>query len=420
MDTVPFLTADESSLIQECIHCGLCLEQCPTYHVLGKEADSPRGRITLLRAVDEGLLPDAVGAYYHFDRCLGCLACTVACPAGVQYGNILNYARARQRHEQPLTGFKALVLKAVTAHKWLAVITWFIKLLQTFKLDRLLISLPVLPLSLRRQLAGVPPIQATSSYAPGDLLTAFNCGEQPLGRVALFTGCVMDHWYRSVHDATIRVLRWNGYEVQIFAKQTCCGALHTHIGLADVGSAMARDSLAAVGSDIAAVVVNSAGCGHQLKEHRAAAATYDLYDIAEWLAPRLNQPPKQQLAQVVTYDPPCHLLHAQSISAEPLILLEASCQKLVTVETAEMCCGSGGLYSLYQGQLSAAVTRAKMAKLINSGAEIVATGNPGCHMQLQSGLKMAGSAIAVKHTMEVLDSAYSLDQNYRAVFEFGA
>ncbi len=270
------------------------------------------------------------------------------------------------------------------------------------------------------QLAGVPPIQATSSYAPGDLLTAFNCGEQPLGRVALFTGCVMDHWYRSVHDATIRVLRWNGYEVQIFAKQTCCGALHTHIGLADVGSAMARDSLAAVGSDIAAVVVNSAGCGHQLKEHRAAAATYDLYDIAEWLAPRLNQPPKQQLAQVVTYDPPCHLLHAQSISAEPLILLEASCQKLVTVETAEMCCGSGGLYSLYQGQLSAAVTRAKMAKLINSGAEIVATGNPGCHMQLQSGLKMAGSAIAVKHTMEVLDSAYSLDQNYRAVFEFGA
>lgn len=418
--TEPFLSAQESSLIQECIHCGLCLEACPTYRVLGKEADSPRGRLTLLRAVDEGLLPDADGAYYHLDRCLGCLACTAACPAGVQFGNILEHARATQRQTQPLSKIQLLALKVVTSHKWLAIVTWFMQLLQLMHLDRLLIKLPVLPKPLRRQLAGMPHLQSATAYQPGDLLAPFNNEDQPLGRVALFTGCVMDHWYRAVHEATIRVLRWNGFEVQIFAKQVCCGALHTHTGLVAEGSRMADSSLElAADAGLDAIVVDSAGCGQQLKEHRPLDASYGVYDVSEWLAPRLNRPPKMRLTQAVTYDPPCHLLYAQGVSDSPLRLLKASCSNLITAVDADMCCGSAGLYSVYQGELSAAVTDSKVANLIESKAELVVTGNPGCQLQLQAGLKMAHSSMQVMHIMEVLDKAYQLELGYGEDFRIG-
>jgi glycolate oxidase iron-sulfur subunit len=311
-----------------------------------------------------------------------------------------------------------MLLAAVTSHKWLAILTWFIKVLQLLNLDRLITRLPVLPQLLRRQLAGIPRIKASTGYQPGALLQPFNCGEQPLGRVALFTGCVMDHWYRTVHEATIRVLRWNGYTVQIFAEQSCCGALHTHTGLADQGAGMARGCLdSAHGKGLDALVVDSAGCGQQLKENRPLGANYNVYDVAEWLAPRLNHAPKERLSQSVTYDPPCHLLYTQGISEAPLSLLKASCHNLVTAQDAEMCCGNAGLYSVYQGQLSASVTEMKVANLIKCQAEIVVTGNPGCQMQIQAGLIMAGSTMQVMHLVEVLDSAYQREIKYREVFK---
>lgn len=420
MITHQLLSTAEYRLLQECIHCGLCLSTCPTYMTNGKEADSPRGRLALMKYLDRDSDPDVVGVYRHIDLCLGCLACQTACPSGVQYGQLLERSRSYQRQEiQPLRGFQRLALRWVTSWPQLNLLTAVIRLVQRFGLDRLARALRLLPEPFRFQLAGMPRVagKAFSSITEQHLPAATSDSERQ-GTVALFTGCVMDHWYTEVHAATTRVLRWNGFDVILPARQSCCGALHAHAGQeAEAERLLAQSREALRSLDAQAVVVNSAGCSAQLRTGlKPENGDLPVVDISEWLAPRLIRPPRHKLPEKITYDAPCHLHHAQGIQTAPYRLLESACEQLVPLPEAEICCGSAGLYSLVQADMSRRILARKINYIRSVAPDVLVTGNPGCQMQLQAGLREARIDSPVHHFVQVLDRAYRRDEAYRRAF----
>ena len=401
--------------LDSCVHCGFCLQACPTFLATGDEADSPRGRIELMHALEAGeLTPDDPNLAQHLDRCLGCRGCEPVCPSGVGYGRGLEAARALLAERRGVPTLVRAALAALTGPGLSGL---------SYALARGLRATGI-----PRRLAGWGQIRfalgmlgATAPKGAGGLGRSGEVGGGPprsnlnqppsTSPVLLFRGCVMNGLFSHVHDATIRTLEVNGYAVREVPEQVCCGALHAHAGMRAEALRLARTNIAAfAGDDL--VVVNSAGCGAMLKEygHLAGDAgeqfTTRVRDVSELLAER-GPRPGAPLDVTVAYDPPCHLLHAQRIAEPPERLLSAIPVLRVTIlADAAQCCGSAGLFTLVQPAMSRAVLAPKLASLAQARPQVVATGNPGCLMQLGAGLAAAHLAIAVRHPVELLDESY--------------
>ncbi len=421
--------AVEQDRLLACVHCGFCLDACPTYTRLGDEADSPRGRLYLMRAVMEGRIPPDDDAFVtHIDRCLGCRACEPVCPSGVEYGFLLERARAsivatgdRRMLERVMlavfgdrmlmrvvlllartlraTGLAATIARALPA-KWQRI---------RFALAMLAASGPTPESRLARE-----PLPGAATPRPD------RSGGPARGpSVAVLTGCVQQGLFARVNEATTRVLRANGCTIVTPAVQYCCGALHAHGGDLDTARSLARANIAAFercGADH--IVVNAAGCGAMLKDYgellerdaawanRAAALAERARDVSELLA-GLGVRRGAPLPLTVTYDAPCHLHHAQGVTNAPLELLRAIPQlHHLPLRGADECCGGAGTYGLTHPELGGRILQDKLAAIRETGAEIVVTPNPGCAMQIGAGLRLAGDDRPVLHPIELLDLSY--------------
>ncbi|HVZ73291.1 MAG TPA: (Fe-S)-binding protein [Polyangia bacterium] len=415
--------------VAACVHCGMCLEACPTYKELREEADSPRGRLYLIRGLVEQKLAPTPAVVAHLDRCLDCRACETACPSTVKYGEILEKTRTVLEPTRPPSRARALarwlgfrvLLPSRAAQTVFFKVVWVAQALGLVRLGSWLARRGWLPRPLAALAASPPEIPASSFRARAGQ-TSFPAKGERRARVALFTGCVADHLFADVNDATVRVLVENGCDVELVADEVCCGALHIHNGARDQAQELARANIrafAALGADrFDAVISNAAGCGAELRhygallpdEPEAAHFGARVRDVAEFLAELgLREPPARETPPVrVAYDEPCHLVHAQKISEPPKRLLRA-CPgvALVHLDEADACCGGAGVYWLTEPELSARVTARKIDAVRRSGAEVVATGNPGCLLQIRNAARAAGLSIRVAHPIELLADAYA-------------
>jgi glycolate oxidase iron-sulfur subunit len=417
-----------------CVHCGFCLPACPTYNRLGDEADSPRGRLHLMRAVVDGRLDPAADAFQtHLDRCLGCRACEPVCPSGVEYGSLLELARdvgARHRKGGVLNRLLLKVFgrpglrNAFFLGGRVARATGVPALGARLLPSRGLLGSARLGLAM---LAATAPWRrlraAPEGGEPAGAAEPASEGSPPppgsRGRVTLLTGCVQEGLYARVNLATRRVLEANGWEVVPADGQTCCGALHAHGGSLEGARALARQNVEAFeGVDAERIVVNAAGCGATMKEYgellvddpeyaeRAVALAARVRDVSELLVeagPRKGAP----VPCAVAYDHPCHLLHAQGVKTAPLQVLAAvPGARVRVVENASECCGGAGIYGLTHPELGGRIGSDKVAAVRAAGASVVATPNPGCMMQIGAGLRLAGSREGVVHPVELLDESY--------------
>lgn len=399
--------------LDPCVHCGFCLPACPTYLATGDEADSPRGRIVLMRALEHGEVPaDDPALRQHLDACLGCRGCEPVCPAGVGYGRGLETARellARARGLRPVTR----LLLGVFARRWL----WR----PLFAASRRLRDLGMADRAAGAgrigfgvgMIAATRPLhQAQARHRPAEPVRP----APSRGRVALFRGCVMDGLFGHVHQATRRTLELNGYTVIEVASQACCGALHEHAGDRPGAERLARQNLEAFGAPVDYVVSNSAGCGALLKEygrllgtdpaHRLGERVRDVTELLAAAGPRTAG----ALPIAVAYDAPCHLQHAQRVQDDPLTVLRAIPElRLHLLPDSDKCCGAAGLYSMIEPAMSRAVLQAKIQVIARADPrpDVVATGNPGCLMQIGAGLLAAGLPIRAVHPVELLDQAYA-------------
>jgi glycolate oxidase iron-sulfur subunit len=407
--------AAASAGINACVHCGFCLQACPTYLALGDENDSPRGRIYLMRALVDGELTlDDPSVHTHIDRCLGCRACETACPSGVPYGALLEATRATlsEVERPPLRARLILGLFARRALMRLAV--GAARVLRSTGVPKVLSRLPG---DLGFAFAMLAASESPRAHAGAG---RYPRGDGSRGTFARLRGCVMEGLFTRANRATERTLEANDYTLVPAPDQHCCGALHAHAGDLESARALARRNIAAFEKSGAEyVVTNAAGCGALLKEYghllaedrawadRAAAFSARVRDASELLAaagPRVGAP----LAHRVTYDAPCHLLHAQRVAAAPLAVLDAipGLERVALVDS-DQCCGSAGIYNLLEPALSAAVLAPKISHIELTGASLVATGNPGCLMQIGAGLRRAGLATRAIHPVELLDASYA-------------
>jgi glycolate oxidase iron-sulfur subunit len=414
MTNKPLLPLDPE-LLKACIHCGMCLPSCPTYRVTGSEAESPRGRLYLMKKFSDGELASPQQLMDHLDPCLGCLNCQTVCPSGVQYGDLLFQAREELAQERAFLprAFKRFIFRHVLPnHSLLNLLGGGLRLYQRNGLQPLARNsvLKVLP-ALGRKEALLPSVPKRKPLYEG---MAF--GNPSDERVVLFVGCVMDTFYNPVHWATIDVLIANRYFVTI-AEQTCCGALAHHSGESDIARHLARENVKKImKTDPVWIVLNSAGCGATLKEYghllaedpllgdRAQAFADRVVDIMELLAKKPLAPMPNPVPKTVTYHAACHLHHAQGVQKEPGdVLAQIPGIKLAPLRDYDACCGSAGIYNIEQPELSA---ERKTANLLETKADCVVTGNPGCMLQIESGLRQAESALRVLHPVELLAQAY--------------
>jgi glycolate oxidase iron-sulfur subunit len=428
--------AGEERKLLACVHCGLCLEACPTYVQTGDENDSPRGRIYLMRAVEEGRLALASETFTrHIDRCLGCRACESACPAGVEYGQLLEAARADiagsgGRRE----GWISRGLRFALRHVWsrparLRLAFALARLFRDSRLPHLLLSTwPARLLPARAGLAlalldGSRPVPLGGVRAAGaggrGGAAAAPSGESP--GALLFEGCVTEGLFARVNRATERVLAAQGCGVRAPGGQVCCGALHAHAGDLEGARSLARRNVEAFEDEgRAPVVTNAGGCGAMLASYGHLLAGDPAYagrarefgarvrDVSQQLeATGIRSDGADVGGVTATYDASCHLLHGQRAQAEPLRLLgRVGGLKLVALEGADVCCGGAGVYNLLETELSSRVLAEKLKHVGETGAELLATGNPGCHMQLAAGARLAGMRLRVVHPVELLDESY--------------
>jgi glycolate oxidase iron-sulfur subunit len=413
--------------LDACVHCGFCLQACPTFLATGDEADGPRGRIELMRALERGELDESDSALArHLDRCLGCRGCEPVCPSGVGYGFGLEAARERLARRRGVPLLARLALAAMTTPKLSRA---FYALARALRAT----GLPARIAGWSRWRFGMGMLASTRPQRRGEwgvvrdgahrisVATRQEPLPTPHSPVLLFRGCVMDGLFAHVHDATIRTLGVNGYEVREVEAQVCCGALHAHAGMQEAARSLARANVAAFGDGDDPVVVNSAGCGAQLKAYGhvledpgGARFAARVRDVTELLVER-GPAPGALLGHPlrVAYDAPCHLAHAQRVIEAPLTVLRAV-PGLDLSETADsaQCCGSAGLYTLLEPALSREVLAPKLARLLEAPPDVVATGNPGCLMQIGSGLLAARAAVSVRHPVELLDLSYRAAGRY--------
>lgn len=398
----------------DCVHCGLCLSSCPTYLETGRETSSPRGRVYLMRGVAEGRIPLGEVMAEEAGLCLGCRACETACPSGVRYGALLERTRTAVRDAGLRRGLAARVedwaLRAVVPHPArLGRAVRALALVQRLRLDRA--ARPLLPSRLRDMQALLPPIppRAHRRRLPPEIPAE---GTRR-GRVALFEGCIMPELFGPVNAATARVLARSGFDVVVPGGQGCCGALQAHAGQADAARSLARRNLAAFDpADVDAVVVNSAGCGAALRELESwlpgegEALAGRVRDVCEWLDEAGMAELRGTVPGRLCYDDPCHLVHGQGVAAAPRRLLERiPGLALVAHDDPAACCGAAGTYNLTQPDMSRAVLARKLDALAAADPDWVATGNPGCLMQIGAGARRRGLRFRTVHPIELLDRA---------------
>jgi glycolate dehydrogenase iron-sulfur subunit len=408
-----------------CVHCGLCLNHCPTYRLWGQEADSPRGRIRLMQRVDEGKLPLGEGFVRHIDRCLDCRACETACPSGVEYGKLVEGARAQiERHYRRPAGSRLardfVYRKLLPYPERLAAAARLLRVYQRSGLAALARATGVwklLGLEERERL--MPAID--SEFFFDELGKTFPAKGPRRARVAFFAGCVAQVSFSELNRATIRVLQANGCEVVVPAGQACCGALASHAGVRDVARRLARANFAAFPADeFDAVITNAAGCGSTLKEYTHLFASGDashddaarfsgkMRDVNEFLAELGLTAPMHQVPLRVTYQDSCHLAHGQKIREAPRKLIRAvPGVELVEMRLAEQCCGSAGVYNVTETEASLELLALKMDLARETKTHAIVTANPGCILQLRAGAAIHGTKHEVLHVVELLDRAIS-------------
>jgi glycolate oxidase iron-sulfur subunit len=424
------------SVLQQCIHCGMCLPTCPTYDATKLERSSPRGRIALMRHVADGNLAvtKAFGEEMYF--CLGCLACETACPAGVRYAPMFEAARADIEDAGVLAKprrsvVRALALRFIFAHpRVLRALGRMLRWYQASGAEGLVRRLGLtrlLPRDLRELEPLTPRIQRDFSDA---LIGAVESPSKtaPRFRVGMLTGCVQDLVYPHVNRDTVDVLLANGCEVITPGAQHCCGSLHAHNGEVQMAAAMARKNIDAMErasgglENLHAIISNAAGCGSHLKHYdellandpryarRAQLWSRKLRDIHEWLAEIGIAAPladSTSAATPVTYHEACHLCHGQKISSAPRDVLKCiPGLQLVELPEATWCCGSAGIYNITQPEMSRELLQRKLANIARTGAHVLASGNPGCSVQLEAGARTAGASFAVVHPISLLARAY--------------
>ena len=401
--------------LDACVHCGFCLQACPTFLATGDEADSPRGRIELMRSLERGdLAPTDAALAYHLDRCLGCRACEPVCPSGVHYGHGLETARERISDARGVPWLARAALWALTTPGVSGLVYGIARLLRATRLPRLLAGWGRMRFAMGMLAATRPVGQSRSRTVKVGQRKRSTVLDRlgPSSTVFLFRGCVMQGLFRHVHDATVRTLSVNGYEVREVAGQVCCGALHAHAGLGREARELARANVAAFGDGDEPIVVNSAGCGAFMTEYGGAFPAR-VRDVTELLAANGGPVPGGPLDLQVAYDPPCHLLHAQRIAQPPERLFAAiPLLHLVPVSGANDCCGSAGLFTLVEPEMSRAVLAPKLEALSAVAPQVVATGNPGCAMQIGAGLAARGIRAQVRHPVELLDASYRAAGRY--------
>lgn len=429
--------AGEEQKLLACIHCGLCLEACPTYVVTGDENDGPRGRLYLMRAVGEGrLASDSASFERHIDRCLGCRACEQVCPAGVEYGQLLEAARGELFGSGPKRRFSYGVLRFVLKHVWLhpARLKFAFGMARLFRdsgAARLLRKSGLAKLISGRLNFALALLESSGSNtnlranANDKRRLAKASSDTPQSdRVYLFAGCVGAGLFSRVNDATARVLEANGFNVQTWPEQVCCGALHAHAGDLKGARILARRNIAAFEQSArdqsAAVVTNAGGCGAMLASYthllagdavfadRARQFSARVRDVSQQLETVQIKPAPDASGTSVTYDASCHLLYGQHAGEAPLKMFGALCElNFKRLEGSERCCGGAGIYNLLEPDLSARVLQEKLQNIKATGAEVLATGNPGCQMQIGAGALLSGMDLAVCHPVELLDEAYA-------------
>jgi len=434
-----FLDYDKSLA---CIHCGLCLSSCPTYLETGDENDSPRGRIYLMRAVQDGRLALGGTAVTHIDRCLGCRACEAVCPSGVQYGNLLEHTRdhiekriKRPPFQQflrriaiekvfPNRSLMKLVLLPARFMKWTGVET----ILPKFAREALSLipddvqagNLPEFSPAASCHNAGAPISRSASCENNS---AASRSGDRRSGRVGFIRGCVMDVMFGPTNLNSVRLLNAAGYDVVIPRTQGCCGALHAHNGNLEAACHAARANIAAFeGLELDAIIINAAGCGSTLKEYdhllaedsawieRGKKFSAKMKDITEFLVSNwtdfqsaIRNP---QSTIKVTYHDACHLAHAQRITKPPRELVKAVAGKnFVELPESDVCCGSAGTYNLTEPEMAGQLQRRKTENILLTKADLVVTSNPGCLLQIRAGLKKAGSKTRIVHIADYLAEA---------------
>ncbi len=411
-----------------CVHCGLCLSSCPTYVETRLEMESPRGRIALMKAVNERRVEITPRIVSHWEACLQCRACEAVCPSGVPYGRMMEHTRAmvrdHRRQSAPLRSVNRWFLRAALPHPGrLRLGGHLIRLYQRTGLQSLVrVSrlLRLLPGNLAHLDAQLPPLSRRFFTPTSRVYPAQGTRKMT---VALLSGCVMPLMQGPTMDATVRVLTRNGCDVAVPTGQGCCGALNIHAGDLEAGREMARrniDKLLAIDPD--RIITSSAGCGsamkeyHELLEHdpeyleKARRFALLTQDVTEFLAGLPLEPPVNPLPRRVTYQEPCHLAHAQRISAAPRTVLNSiPGVELIEMEEASLCCGGAGIYSTVQPELSQRLQRRKVRRALATDAEEVITANPGCMLQIESGLKAQGRAMPVRHVVDILDEAYRLE-----------
>ena len=401
--------------LQQCIRCGMCLQACPTYLLTGLETESPRGRIHVMDALAKGRALPTDRALLHLDRCLGCRACEAVCPSGVQYGKLLELARAELAPRRPSLMRDLLLRQVVARPRVLGLLAALGSLYERLGIRGVLRRSGLvrrLPRRLRRLESMYPPL-ARPSYRPPTPPAA------PVARVALLLGCVMRVAYGDVHTAAARVLTRLGVEVVEVGAQSCCGALHAHSGDRDEARTLARRNIEAFESaNVDAIVVDAAGCGAHMKDYghlladdprwgpRATALAAKVRDVSEYVA---TLPLPEHLGRLdlrATYQDACHLAHAQRIRVQPRELLRRiEGLTLADLPQSDVCCGSAGTYNVTQPDYADALQASKVDAVISTRADAVISANPGCMLQMAAGLRERGSTVQVLHVVEVLDRA---------------
>jgi glycolate oxidase iron-sulfur subunit len=412
----------DMDLVRDCIHCGLCLPKCPTFRVLHHEGDSPRGRMWQIKEASLGLVAfDDPHFQAHIYGCFNCRACETACPSGVQFGSVMEMARARtppQNRRDRMV--RALLLNGLLPHpRRLRLAGWLYRATRAARLSALLRrtgAWKIMPLG---KFAAFPPVgDMTPRQAPLPALTPAQGTRR--ARVGLLTGCIQDEMFHGTNRRTALALAMNGCDVVLPSARVCCGALASHAGEAKTAERLAAGTMDAfTGQGLDAVIVNAAGCGSNMKEYEVqlrndarrreagAAFSHTVKDASQFLVDMGLRPPTRRIRLRVAYQDACHLVHGQRIHQQPRQALRMiPGVELVELTESDWCCGSAGVYNLTHPEIAEEALGWKVRHIVESGAQVIASANPGCILQISMGLQRAGHDIPLVHVMDLLGWAY--------------
>jgi glycolate oxidase iron-sulfur subunit len=415
----------------DCVHCGMCLESCPTYELTGQEQHSPRGRVHLIKSVAEGKLEVNEQFMDPVYACLDCRACTTACPADVDVGGLIEEARGQIRQAMPLKGWKRMVSKTFLEGLFphpsrLNTLGGMLKFYQKSGAQTLVRKtglINMMPKHLVEMEAIMPEIKQSvrQKYKNEEVIKAKG---ETKHEVSMLTGCVMDVMFGEINDATINVLTRNGNDVVIPKNQTCCGALHVHSGDREMGRKLAKQNIEAF-KESDKVIVNAAGCGCMMKDYpelfhedpewreKAEEFSEKVHDISKYLHETGYEKPKAEMNTRITYHDACHLAHGQGVRQEPRdLLLTIPGVEMVHMPNSDRCCGSAGIYNITNPEMAGAVLESKMQN-VPEDVEVISMGNPGCMLQMAMGVQKYGKNQQVVHTVQLLDWAYQKEDRER-------